>query len=123
MGSIASVDPVVVVEARGALRRSVELSELREVASPELDPPVLVENRALEASSTPRPSSTRICSRAGVLDPTKVVRSALQNAASVAALMLTTEVLIAEKPEKKSGGGGTPDMGGMGGMGGMDDMM
>ncbi len=58
--------------------------------------------------------------KAGVLDPTKVVRSALQNAASVAALMLTTEVLIAEKPEKKSGGGGTPDMGGMGGM---DDMM
>ena len=56
---------------------------------------------------------------AGVLDPTKVVRSALQNAASVASLLLTTEVLIAEKPEKKSGGGGMPDMGGMGGMDGM----
>ena len=56
---------------------------------------------------------------AGVLDPTKVVRSALQNAASVASLLLTTEALIAEKPEKKSGGGGMPDMGGMGGMDGM----
>ncbi len=60
--------------------------------------------------------------KAGVLEPTKVVRSALQNAASVAALLLTTEALIAEKPEKKKGGG-MPDMGGMGGMGGMDDMM
>jgi chaperonin GroEL len=56
---------------------------------------------------------------AGVLDPTKVGRSALQNAASVASLLLTTEVLIAEKPEKKSAGGGMPDMGGMGGMDGM----
>ena len=62
---------------------------------------------------------------AGVIDPTKVVRTALQNAASVAGLLLTTEALIAEKPEKKKGGGGggMPDMGGMGGMGGMDDMM
>ncbi len=57
--------------------------------------------------------------KAGVLDPTKVVRSALQNAASVASLLLTTEALIAEKPEKKKGGG-MPDMGGMGGV---DDMM
>ncbi len=56
---------------------------------------------------------------AGVIDPTKVVRTALQNAASVAGLLLTTEALIAEKPEKKKGGGGMPDMGGMGGM---DDM-
>ena len=55
---------------------------------------------------------------AGVIDPTKVVRTALQNASSVAGLMLTTETLIAEKPKKKekaaAGGGG---MGGMGGMG------
>ena len=56
---------------------------------------------------------------AGVLDPTKVVRSALQNAASVASLLLTTEALIAEKPEKKKAGGMPPDMGGMGGMDGM----
>ena len=56
--------------------------------------------------------------KAGVIDPTKVVRTALQNAASVAGLLLTTEALIAEKPEKKTGGG-MPDMGGMGGMGDM----
>ncbi len=53
--------------------------------------------------------------KAGVIDPTKVVRTALQSAASVAGLLLTTEVLIAEKPEKKKGGG-MPDMGGMGDM-------
>ena len=44
--------------------------------------------------------------KAGVIDPTKVVRAALQNAASVASLMLTTEALIAERPKKKAAGGG-----------------
>lgn len=57
---------------------------------------------------------------AGVIDPTKVTRSALQNAASVASLMITTQCLIAEKPSKDDGGGGMP--GGMGGMGGMPGM-
>ena len=59
--------------------------------------------------------------KAGVIDPTKVVRAALQNAASVASLMLTTEALVAERPKKKSsgGGGGHGGGGGMGGMGGM----
>lgn len=60
---------------------------------------------------------------AGVIDPTKVVRFAIQNASSVAALMLTTEAMIAEKPQEKSdmpaGMPGGPGMGGMGGMGGM----
>jgi chaperonin GroEL len=57
----------------------------------------------------------------GILDPTKVTRTALQNAASVASLMLTTEAMIAEAPKDESGaGGGMP--GGMGGMGGMGDM-
>ena len=57
--------------------------------------------------------------KAGMIDPTKVVRFALQNAASVAGLMLTTEAMIAEKPEKKDDmGAGAPPMGG-GGMGGM----
>ena len=57
---------------------------------------------------------------AGIIDPAKVTRSALQAAASVAGLMITTEAMIAEKPEEKgAGGGGMPDMGGMGGMGGM----
>ncbi|MEE3330186.1 MAG: chaperonin GroEL [Myxococcota bacterium] len=59
--------------------------------------------------------------KAGVIDPTKVVRTALQNAASVASMLLTTEAMIAEKPEPAGagGGGGMPDMGGMGGMPGM----
>lgn len=55
----------------------------------------------------------------GVLDPAKVTRTALQSAASVGGLMITTEAMIAEDPEEKAAGGGAPDMGGMGGMGGM----
>ncbi len=55
----------------------------------------------------------------GVIDPTKVTRSALQNAASVAGLLLTTECMVTEKPVEAPAGGGMPDMGGMGGMGGM----
>ncbi|CAH0119417.1 MULTISPECIES: chaperonin GroEL [unclassified Paenibacillus] len=54
---------------------------------------------------------------AGILDPVKVTRSALQNAASVAAMFLTTEAVVADKPEKDKPA--MPDMGGMGGMGGM----
>ena len=56
--------------------------------------------------------------KAGIVDPAKVTRSALQNAASIAAMVLTTETLIADKPEKDKGPAGMP--GGMGGMGGMD---
>ena len=57
----------------------------------------------------------------GVIDPTKVARTALQNASSVAGLMLTTDAMVAELVEEKKGGsghshGGMPDMGGMGGM-------
>ncbi len=59
----------------------------------------------------------------GILDPTKVARAALQNAASIAGLMITTEAMVAELPEDKAEGGmpggGMGDMGGMGGMGGM----
>ena len=59
---------------------------------------------------------------AGIIDPTKVTRTALQNAASIAGLMITTECVIADKPEddKKMGGGMPGGMGGMGGMGGGD---
>jgi chaperonin GroEL len=57
--------------------------------------------------------------KAGVIDPTKVVRSALQNAASVAGLLITTEAMVGELPEPKSAMPAAPDMGGMGGMGGM----
>ena len=59
---------------------------------------------------------------AGILDPAKVTRAALQNAASIAALLLTTEALVADKPEPAAAmpaGGGMDPMGGMGGMGGM----
>jgi chaperonin GroEL len=55
----------------------------------------------------------------GIIDPTKVVRSALQNAASIAGLLITTEAMVAEKPKKDAGAPAMPG-GGMGGMGGMD---
>ena len=57
--------------------------------------------------------------KAGVIDPTKVVRSSIQNAASVAGLLITTEAMVAEKDEPKPAAPAGPDMGGMGGMGGM----
>jgi chaperonin GroEL len=57
--------------------------------------------------------------KAGIIDPTKVVRTALQNASSVAGLMLTTEAMVAEKPEDKPAMPPMPPGGGMGGMGGM----
>ncbi|GCD75488.1 molecular chaperone GroEL [Acetobacter pasteurianus NBRC 3299] len=53
---------------------------------------------------------------AGIIDPAKVVRTALQDAASVAGLLITTEAMVAERPEKKAAPAGGPDMGGMGGM-------
>jgi len=57
--------------------------------------------------------------QAGVIDPVKVTRSALQNAASIAGMLLTTETIITDLPEKGSAGPAMP-AGGMGGMGGMD---
>jgi chaperonin GroEL len=67
-------------------------------------------------ATTPRRASTRTWWTAGIIDPTKVVRTALQDAASVAGLLITTEAMVAERPAKAApaGGGG----GGMGGMGG-----
>ncbi len=58
--------------------------------------------------------------KAGIIDPVKVTRSAVQNAASIAAMVLTTDALVADKPEKKETLGDMAGMGGMGGMGGMD---
>jgi chaperonin GroEL len=55
----------------------------------------------------------------GIIDPTKVVRAALQNAASIAGLLITTEAMVAERPKKEAAAAGMPG-GGMGGMGGMD---
>jgi chaperonin GroEL len=59
---------------------------------------------------------------AGIIDPAKVVRTALQDAASVAGLMITTEAAIVDAPKKSSGAGAGAGGGGMGGMGGMGDM-
>jgi chaperonin GroEL len=56
----------------------------------------------------------------GIIDPTKVVRVAIQNAASVAALLITTEAMVAEVPKRNAGSGAPAGSGGMGGMGGMD---
>jgi chaperonin GroEL len=52
----------------------------------------------------------------GVIDPAKVVRTALEDASSIAGLLITTEAMVADKPQKENAGGGMPDMGGMGGM-------
>ncbi|MDP7101751.1 MAG: TCP-1/cpn60 chaperonin family protein, partial [Rhodospirillales bacterium] len=58
--------------------------------------------------------------KAGIVDPTKVVRAALQDAASVAGLLITTQAMVADKPsEAPAAAPAMPDMGGMGGMGGM----
>ncbi|MCK5284004.1 MAG: chaperonin GroEL [Alphaproteobacteria bacterium] len=61
--------------------------------------------------------------KAGIIDPAKVVRTALQDAASVSGLLITTEAIITEAPQDEKAGGGMGDMGGMGGMGGMPGMM
>ncbi len=71
----------------------------------------LEENKGFNAQSEKMEDMVR----AGIIDPTKVVRTALQNAASIAGLMLTTEALVSEIPEEKAAmppGGGMPDMGG-----------
>ena len=57
--------------------------------------------------------------KTGIIDPAKVVRVALQDAASIAGLLITTEAMVAEKPEPQGAAPAMPDMGGMGGMGGM----
>ena len=61
--------------------------------------------------------------KAGIIDPTLVTRTAVQNAASIAGLLLTTEAVISDKPEPLSAAPAAPDMGGMGGIGGMGGMM
>jgi len=60
---------------------------------------------------------------AGIIDPTKVTRLALENAASIAGLLLTTEAVISDEPDEDKGGAGAGAAAGMGGMGGMGGMM
>lgn len=104
------------------LRRAVE-SPLRQIASNSGDEPSVVVNEVKNGKGNygynAATSEYGDMVEMGILDPTKVTRSALQAAASIAGLLLTTEVAIADKPKAEGTGGGMPDMGGMGGMGGM----
>ena len=105
------------------LRRAVE-APLRQIAANSGDEPSVVVNEVKNGKGNyGYNAATGIYGdmiEMGILDPTKVTRSALQAAASIGGLILTTEAAIADKPKAEgAGGGGMPDMGGMGGMGGM----
>ncbi|AZE68980.1 chaperonin GroEL [Pseudomonas synxantha] len=105
------------------LRRAVE-APLRQIAANSGDEPSVVVNEVKNGKGNyGYNAATGIYGdmiEMGILDPTKVTRSALQAAASIGGLILTTEAAIAEKPKAEgAAGGGMPDMGGMGGMGGM----
>ena len=93
---------------------------LRQIVQNAGDEPSVVVNKVLEGKGNfgynAGTSEYGDMVEMGVLDPTKVTRTALQNAASVASLMLTTDCMVAELPKEEAAG---PDMGGMGGMGGM----
>jgi chaperonin GroEL len=99
-------------------------SPLRAIVQNAGDEPSVVVNKVLEGKGSygynAATSEYGDMLAMGVVDPTKVTRTALQNAASIAGLMLTTACMVAELPEDKPAGGmGGGDMGGMGGMGGM----
>jgi len=98
-------EPLRQIVANGGLEGSVIVNKVKELSGPEGFNAATDKYEDLLA--------------AGVIDPCKVARTALQNAASVASLMLTTEAMIADKPKDDDKAGGAPHMGGMGGMGGM----
>ncbi|XOZ34799.1 chaperonin GroEL [Halomonadaceae bacterium KBTZ08] len=110
------------------LRRAME-APLKQIAYNSGDEPAVVVDKVLEGQGNygynAATGEYADMLDAGIIDPAKVTRSALQAAASVAGLMITTECMIADQPEENdgggagAGGGGMPDMGGMGGMGGM----
>jgi chaperonin GroEL len=106
-------------------RRAMEEPLRQIVANAGVEPSVVV-NRILEASGNfgynAQTGEYGDMVELGILDPTKVTRTALQNAASVAALMITTEAMVAEAPKDEKAAA-APDMGDMGGMGGMGGMM
>ena len=81
----------------------------------------LLENKDAKIGFDAQTESYKDLVKAGIVDPTKVVRTALQDAASIAGLLITTEAMVAEKPDDKAAAAmpPMPDMGGMGGMGGM----
>jgi len=108
------------------IRRAIE-EPLRQIASNAGDEASVIVNEVRNNKSdsfgyNARDGRFEDLIAAGIIDPTKVTRSALQNAASVAGLMLTTETMIADLPQE-GGGAAMPPMGGMGGMGGMPGMM
>jgi chaperonin GroEL len=111
-------------EATGAniVRKAVE-EPLKWIAfNAGLEGSVIIEHAERETGNTGLNAATGEfvdLVKAGVIDPAKVTRSALQNAASIAGLLLTTEALVADKPEKASAAPAMPPGGGMGGMGGM----
>jgi len=105
------------------LRRAVE-APLRQIAANSGDEPSVVVNEVKNGKGNyGYNAATGVYGdmiEMGILDPTKVTRSALQAASSIGGLILTTEAAIADKPKAEgAAGGGMPDMGGMGGMGGM----
>ncbi|BBP72601.1 60 kDa chaperonin [Pseudomonas sp. Seg1] len=105
------------------LRRAVE-APMRQIASNSGDEPSVVVNEVKNGKGNfgynAATGEYGDMIEMGILDPTKVTRSALQAASSIGGLILTTEAAIADAPKKDGGaGGGMPDMGGMGGMGGM----
>ena len=108
------------------LRRAME-EPLRQIVANAGDEPSVVFNEVLKGSGSfgynAATGKYGDMIEMGILDPAKVTRTALQNAASVAGLMLTTEVMIADAPSDDKGHGGMPDMGGMGGRGGLGGMM
>ncbi|MFI8428446.1 chaperonin GroEL [Pseudomonas sp. NPDC078863] len=105
------------------LRRAVE-APLRQIAANSGDEPSVVVNEVKNGKGNfgynAASGEYGDMIEMGILDPTKVTRSALQAAASIGGLILTTEAAVADAPKKEgAAGGGMPDMGGMGGMGGM----
>lgn len=104
------------------IRRSIEEPARVIAGNAGLDPAVVIEkikNAETNVGFDARNEVYVDMFKAGVVDPTKVTRSALQNAASIASLLLTTETMIADIPEDKPQAGGHAQHGGMGGMGGM----
>jgi chaperonin GroEL len=107
----------------GIVRKALQ-SPLRQIAENSGEEGSVVVGKVLEKSEANwgfDAQKGKYCDlvKAGIIDPAKVVRAALQDAASIAGLLITTEAMVAEKVEDKPAAPAAPDMGGMGGMGGM----
>ena len=105
------------------IRRALQ-APIRQIATNAGDDASIIVGKLLESEDTNFGYNAQVAEygdmfKFGVIDPTKVVRTALQDAASVAGLLITTEAMVADKPEKKDAAPAAPDMGAMGGMGGM----